>query len=92
MGDAASSRVPPAAAPKRRRGVFRALLPWTAALAAAAAGVWWTFRIPYDPLAIYRTIPARAAAEGADAPVVDVHAAHHVEDSPSGGRHTYPFR
>ena len=62
MGDAASSRVPPAAVPKRRRGFFRFLIPWTAALAAAAAGVWWMFRIPRDPLAIYRAIPARAAA------------------------------
>ena len=62
LGDAASSRVPPAAAPKRRRGFFRALPPWLLAIAAGAAGVWWAFHFPYDPQAIYRAIPARAAA------------------------------
>lgn len=62
MGDAASSRVPPAAAPPRRRGALRAFLAWLLALAAIAAGVWWTFHFPFDPQAIYRAIPARAAA------------------------------
>lgn len=62
LGDAASRRVPPAAAPKRRRGFFRDLLPWLLALAALAAGAWWAFHFPYDPQAIYRAIPARAAA------------------------------
>ena len=62
MGDAASSRVPPAAATPRRRGALRVFLAWLLALAAIAAGVWWTFHFPFDPQAIYCAIPARAAA------------------------------
>lgn len=54
--------MPPAAAPQRRRGALYTLLAWSLALAAMAAGVWWAFRFPYDSQAIYRAIPARAAA------------------------------
>lgn len=57
-----SPATPPAAATPRRRGALRPLLPWILALAAVAAGVWWAFRFPYDPRAVYRAIPARAAA------------------------------
>ena len=51
-----------AAALPRRRGVFRRLAPWAAALAAAAAGVWWMFHFSPDSLAVYRAVPARAVA------------------------------
>ena len=57
-----SPAMPPAAAPKRRRGALRTLAVWLLALAAVAAGVRWAFRFPYDPRAVYRAIPARAAA------------------------------
>ncbi|MBR4189314.1 MAG: hypothetical protein IKQ55_05060 [Kiritimatiellae bacterium] len=38
------------------------MLPWLLALAALAACGWWMFHIPHDSRAVYRAIPARAAA------------------------------
>ena len=52
----------PAAAPPRRRGILSRLALCLLVLAALAAGAWWTFHFPYDPQAIYRAIPDRAAA------------------------------
>nr|HPJ57290.1 hypothetical protein [Kiritimatiellia bacterium] len=45
--------------PRPKRLLTLALL-----AAAIAAGVWWLGFIPYDPLAIYRPVPASATVVG----------------------------